>query len=107
VKLSPISPLLAQYKRLLKTTTRDTSLKSHFKHTEIQTLRDIEQWVAEAKVAASMVEFDFESQYEEEDGKERWALECLCEALIGRGGLVPVSKRSASESLIGTVKFIS
>ena len=98
VNLSSPSPLIAQYKQLLKTTTRDTSLRSHFKPKETQILRDIEQWVSEAKVAASVIDFDIDSQSDEVDEKERWALERLCDALIGRGGLVPVSKRLVSKS---------
>lgn len=30
---------------------------------------------------------------EEDEWKEGWALDRLCEALLGRGGLVPVSKK--------------
>jgi ribosomal biogenesis protein LAS1 len=93
ITLSPVSQLLAQYKKLLKMTNRDMSLKSQSKADLARIFRDIEQWILEAKVAASMVEFDIETPNDEEDEKERWALEQLCEALIARGGLVPVSKR--------------
>lgn len=93
VALSPLSPLIEQYKQLLKITTRDASLKSKSKPKEARILRDIEQWIVEAKVVASMNRFDTGTQYDEEEEKERWALGCLCDALLGRGGLVPVSKR--------------
>ncbi|KAF8512478.1 Las1-like-domain-containing protein [Gautieria morchelliformis] len=101
ITLPPVSPLLAQYKKLLKMTNRDTSLKSQSKPELARILRDIEQWILEAKVAASMVEFDIETPNDEEDEKERWALENLCDALSTRGGLVPVSKRKRPSSLHG------
>src|SRR6266481_8851438 len=88
--LSSVSPLLTQYKRLLKITTRDASLKSRSKPELTRILREVEDWIMEAKVAATMVSFGTQ---EGEDEKEQWALERLCDALAGRGGLVPVSKR--------------
>jgi ribosomal biogenesis protein LAS1 len=94
--LPPLSPLLAQYKQLLKMTTRDASLKSRSKPELVRILKDVEHWVVDARVAASMV--SFRTQEGEEDERERWALERLCEALVGRGGLVPVSKRSVEHT---------
>ncbi|KAF8577862.1 Las1-domain-containing protein [Ramaria rubella] len=99
--LTPLSPLLSQYKQLLKATTRDASLKSRFKSEVMRILRDVERWISEARAAASLVNFDADTQYDEEDEQERWALERLCDALIGRGGLVPVSKRKRPSSLQG------
>ena len=96
VTLSPLSPVLAQYKQLLKTTTRDVSLKSRFKPELARILRDVEHWILDAKVAASMVEMDIETQQDEEYEKDRCALEPLCDGLIGPGGLVPTSKRFVS-----------
>lgn len=93
VPLSPISPLMTQYKQLMKSITRDVSLKSRSGTELNKTLRAFDNWVSEAKVAASMVTFDVESNVEEEEARERWAIEQVCDALIGRGGLVPVSKR--------------
>lgn len=98
--LSPISPLLAQYKHLLKMTTRDASLKSRSKPELARILRDVENWIMEAKVAATMVNFGTQ---EGEDGKERWALERLCDALVGRGGLVPLSKRFIYRLRVGSI----
>ena len=97
VTLSPVLPLLAQYKQLLKMITRDASLKSRSKPELARILRDVEQWISEAKVAATTVELDTETQQDEEYEREKWALERLCDALIGRGGLVPVSKRFVFE----------
>ena len=100
VNLSPLSPLLKQYKNLLKLTTRDASLKSRYKSEITKVLRDIDRWVGEAKVAASASLF---SSYgagaaqmdDEEDERERWALERLSESLLEKGGLVPVSSKYA------------
>ena len=100
VNLSPLSPLLKQYKNLLKLTTRDASLKSRYKSEITKVLRDIDRWVGEAQVAASASLF---SSYgagavqmdDEEDERERWALERLSESLLEKGGLVPVSSKYA------------
>ena len=98
--LRPLSPLLSQYKNLLKMTTRDASLRSQYKLEIAQILREIERWVAEAKVAAnfsaSTLEWDGTETEgaEEDDSRERWALERLCDALLEKGGLVPLSKKS-------------
>lgn len=97
--LRPLSPLIAEYKSLLKVTTRDASLRSQHKAEIAQILRDIERWVAEAKVAADIsaatLEWDpLETDGAEEvDGKERWALGKLCDSLLEKGGLVPLSKK--------------
>ena len=100
--LRPLQPLLTRYKTLLKTTTRDASLRSQYKAEITQVLRDVERWVAEAKVAADVsavtLEWD-DTEVEagqQEDGRERWALEKLCDALLEKGGLVPLSKKCVS-----------
>jgi ribosomal biogenesis protein LAS1 len=101
--LRPISPLLKQYKTLLKITTRDASLKSQYKIAISAIIRDIERWIAEAKVAANVAvgEIGWESGTPENfldsgeiDVKERWALERLCDGLLQKGSLVPLSKKS-------------
>ena len=97
--LRPVTPLLKQYKNLLKITTRDASLRTQYKTDITRVLRDIERWVAEAKVAADVsaatIEWDIDSSEgsSEEDGREQWALERFCEALLEKGGLIPVSKK--------------
>lgn len=97
--LRPLSPILTQYKGLLKTTTRDASLRSQYKTEITQVLRDIERWVAEAKVAADISAATLEWDASEVDGpepedtRERWALDKLCDALLEKGGLVPLSKK--------------
>lgn len=62
-------------------------------------LRDIERWIAEAKVAANVpaatLDWDigFPDGDSEDNGREHWALQRLCDALIEPGGLVPISKK--------------
>jgi len=90
--LRPLSPLLKQYKAYLKATSRDASLASKYKLDITKVLRDIERWIAEAKVTASGAEMEWDDG-EEGDGRERWALERLCDALLEKGALVPVSKK--------------
>ncbi|KAI5123721.1 hypothetical protein M0805_000315 [Coniferiporia weirii] len=102
-RLSSLSPLLKQYKSLSKTVTRDASLKSQYRDNLTRVLRDIERWIGEAKVAASadlFIDWGASEQSEGAAESERWALERLCEALLERDGLVPVSskKRLASRS---------
>ncbi|EJD04250.1 uncharacterized protein FOMMEDRAFT_167479 [Fomitiporia mediterranea MF3/22] len=85
----------------MKIISRDTSLTTQYKDNLATVLRDIERWISEAKVASSAVIFHRWGAVQTGDGedeKERWALERLCDALIERGGLVPVSgkKRLAS-----------
>ncbi|THH07946.1 hypothetical protein EW145_g3037 [Phellinidium pouzarii] len=94
IHLSSPSPIFKQYKYLLKAITRDASLRTQYKPDLTKVLRDVERWVGEAKVAASAETFSglgAGEQGEVDDENERWALERLCEALLERGGLVPVS----------------
>lgn len=101
--LRPLTPLLKEYKTLLKTTTRDVSLRKEYAPRIKTILRDVERWVSEAKVAADVAGGDAlgwsgaadegGAQQDEEDARERWALEKLTEALIERGVLVPVAKK--------------
>ncbi|KAF9015458.1 Las1-like-domain-containing protein [Cyathus striatus] len=96
--LRPLFPILKEYKVLLKIITRDTSLRSQYKQDIASVLKSVERWIAEAKVAAN-VEVDGVGwmedlpAYEEVDIKERWALRRLCNALLEKGALVPLSKR--------------
>ncbi|EMD41590.1 hypothetical protein CERSUDRAFT_41872 [Gelatoporia subvermispora B] len=96
----PLAPILNRYKTLLKATNRDASLLTKLRPEMTKILRDIERWVAEAKVAAtaSAGELDWDASRElhspdEADWRERWALEKLCDALVEKGALVPLSKK--------------
>jgi len=78
--------LLAEYKSLMKQTTRDESLRPRLRQESVRLLRDFERWISEAKVASPGLSDDA-------DVKEAWVLEKLCEALLDKGGIVPVSKK--------------
>ncbi|KAG5653504.1 hypothetical protein H0H81_012714 [Sphagnurus paluster] len=98
--LRPLEPTLKQYKHLLKMTARDASLRTHYAPAILSVMKDVERWITEARVAANMATRDlWETTSEtlldsvEMDAKERWALERLCDALLEKGGLVPLSKK--------------
>ncbi|KIJ45187.1 hypothetical protein M422DRAFT_166931 [Sphaerobolus stellatus SS14] len=101
VPLTPIDPLLAEYKHLLKSITRDVSLKSRSAAEVKRILRAFDNWISEARTTASMMAFDVESAAEEEEAKDRWAMEQFSDGLLRRGGLVPVSKRKRPSLLQG------
>ncbi|KAJ7456627.1 Las1-like-domain-containing protein [Mycena latifolia] len=94
--LRPLAPVLKQYKSLRKIVTRDASLRSQY-HQEIKSvLKDVERWIAEATVAANVAvgELGWDTgQKGDQSAKERWALERLCDALMEKGALVPLSKK--------------
>ncbi|KAI0697141.1 Las1-like-domain-containing protein [Cytidiella melzeri] len=103
--LRPLDPLLAQYKSLLKITTRDAFLRTKHKHDITKILRDIERWISEAKLAANVTGATLgwddnqpDDDAEEVDSREWWALNRLCDCLLEKGGLVPVSKKKRSVS---------
>lgn len=98
--LRPVAPLLKHYKTLLKLVTRDASLRKQYQPDVDTVLRDIERWLAEAKVAADFAADTYgwdttidSNDIEQEDPKERWALERLCDALIEKGALVSLSRK--------------
>jgi ribosomal biogenesis protein LAS1 len=100
--MRPVLPLLKQYKALSKIVTRDASMRSRYQSEITKVLRDIERWVSEAKVAASITGdsfgWDVQDFQETDDNqnsnvKERLALEGLCDGLLAVGCLVPLSKR--------------
>jgi ribosomal biogenesis protein LAS1 len=116
----PVEPLLRQYKSLLKTVSRDASLRARCAGDISSVLREIERWLAEARVAAvhggEFASGGLSSSYrgrqagevrvvaaavgdgdEEGEGepepREAWALDRLCEALLVKGALVPLSRK--------------
>ncbi|KAF8139882.1 Las1-like-domain-containing protein [Boletus edulis] len=99
LSLRPIAPLLKSYKLLMKTVTRDESLRKQHQREIDSVMRDIERWITEAKVSAELAVnplgwgFDDNSADAQVDMKEKWALEIICDALLERGAIVPVSKR--------------
>ena len=65
-------------------------------------MKDVERWIAEAKVEANMAvgNLGWEANVSENhvhfgevDIENRWALERLCDALLEKGALVPLSKK--------------
>lgn len=96
--LRPLAPVLKQYKTLMKATTRDATLHAHYGSEITKMTRDIERWIAEAKVASATVTGgvgweDSPEGGDEEDAREKWALDRLTEVLLEKGMLVPLSKR--------------
>ncbi|KAF5375020.1 hypothetical protein D9758_000099 [Tetrapyrgos nigripes] len=105
VTLHPVEPILKQYKNLLKIITRDTSLKKRYKQEIATVFKDLDKWLAEAKVAADVMTGELgwntthmveNAEGNEGDEKERWALEALSDTLLEKGGLVPLSKKKRS-----------
>jgi ribosomal biogenesis protein LAS1 len=97
---------LKQYKKLLKITTRDASVVAQYKSDIHSVQRDLERWVSEAKVAVAVGELGWNSGPAndsfgsgDEDPKERWAIEKLCDGLLQKGALVPLSKKSVETHL--------
>lgn len=84
----------------MKAVAQDGSLRKQHQGEIDTVMRDIERWITETKVSADLAAhplgwgFDENSAASKVDIKEKWALEILCDALLDRGGIVPVSKRS-------------
>ncbi|KZP32371.1 Las1-domain-containing protein [Athelia psychrophila] len=91
-QLQPLSPLLKQYRSLLKITTRDASVQAQHQPDIDAVQRSVQRWIGQAKVAAGAGAGDL-AWDEDEDPKERWALERLADALLEKGALVPLSKK--------------
>ena len=123
-----MAPLLRRYKSLLKTVSRDASLRARHAADISGALREIERWLAEARVAAHTHASEFaswlpyyrerrhageeegedessavaatqvEDNNEDDEGMpeptEAWALDRLCDALLVKGALVPLSRKS-------------
>lgn len=97
--LRPLAPILKQYKSLRKIITRDASLRSQYQQEIKGVFRDVERWIAEATVAANVAvgELGWDtSEKGDQTAKERWALERLCDGLMDKGALAPLSKKYAS-----------
>ncbi|KZT23797.1 Las1-domain-containing protein [Neolentinus lepideus HHB14362 ss-1] len=99
--LTPVDPILKQYKKIMKILTRDTSLATRHKADVTQALRDLERWLAEAKLAENVDAVAWGAGEpssdalgdEVEDPRERRALDRLLDDLVAPGGLVPLAKR--------------
>ncbi|KAG8942603.1 rRNA-processing protein las1 [Tulasnella sp. 424] len=93
IQLSPAEPILQRYKSLVKATSKDVTLQKKRTTDFDKVFRDLERWIGEAKIASWGAMNLSAVDDEEDEWKEGWALDRLCEALLGRGGLVPVSKK--------------
>lgn len=84
----------------MKTVIRDESLRKQHQDRIDTVMRDIERWITETKVSAELAVnplgwgFDDNSVAARVDIKEKWTLEVVCSALLERGAIVPVSKKS-------------
>ncbi|KAF9243749.1 Las1-like-domain-containing protein [Melanogaster broomeanus] len=90
--LRPVAPLLKSYKLLMKIVTRDASLRKQRQDEIGAVMRDIERWIAEAKVSADLAV----DALGWGDVKEKWALEILSDVLLEKGVIVPLSKKKRS-----------
>lgn len=123
-----MGPLLRRYKSLLKAVSRDASLRARHAADILGALREIERWLAEARVAAhthasefaswlpyrgrhrageeeedesavaAQVEDDRDDEDDMPEPTEAWALDRLCDALLVKGALVPLSRKSVNLS---------
>ena len=91
--LRPLLPILKQYKTLMKTITRDASLKNHYMPSIQALYRDVGRWISEARVGTNLAAGESGWESGMDDVKEKWALERLCNALLEKGVLVPLSKK--------------
>ncbi|KAJ7770825.1 Las1-like-domain-containing protein [Mycena maculata] len=94
--LRPLAPILKQYKSLRKIVARDASLRSQYQQEIKGVFRDVERWIAEATVAANVAvgELSWDTSGKgDQNAKERWALERLCDGFLQKGALVPLSKK--------------
>jgi ribosomal biogenesis protein LAS1 len=96
--LRSLTPVLKQYKSLRKIITRDASLRSQYQQEIKSVFKDVERWIAEATVSANVAvgELGWDTSAKgDQSAKEKWALERLCDALMEKGALVPLSKKYA------------
>lgn len=104
--LRPLKPILKQYKECMKIVSRDASLATTHKDQLTALMKSVERWLSEAAVAANVTfgELGWECSTEqispqspetlsEQELKARWALDRLCDELLEKGALVPLSKK--------------
>ncbi|KAH9043781.1 Las1-domain-containing protein [Lactarius pseudohatsudake] len=102
-RLRPAEPLLRRYKGLLKSRARDDDAARRDNADVRAVLRELERWLAEARIAGASAQSTNENEgwwhaRADDDGdgdepREAWALDRLCEALLARGALVPLSRK--------------
>jgi ribosomal biogenesis protein LAS1 len=113
--LQPVQPLLKQYKTLLKITTRDASIAPRYQIQITAVMRNIERWLGEAKLvsrtASGLASWDFSNNdiadADSIESTERWAIDHLCDALLEKGYLIPLSKKSVYASQISLTPVLN
>ncbi|KAL4080056.1 Las1-like-domain-containing protein [Scleroderma yunnanense] len=99
VPLRPVTPLLKSYKVIMKTVTRDASLRKRQQGDIDAIIRDIERWIAEVRVSADLTNDVLAwgvDEHAEDDGgdtRDRGALEALCDTLLDTSALIPLAKK--------------
>ncbi|KAF9066058.1 Las1-like-domain-containing protein [Rhodocollybia butyracea] len=96
--LRPLEPILKEYKYLLKLNTRDVSLNKQHRQPINAVFKDIEKWISEAAVAANVAERELGWNSGDQadgvhDARAQRALEMFSDALLEKGGLIPLSKK--------------
>jgi len=90
-QIRSVAPILKQYKSLRKAVLQDATLRSQMKGDMESTYRNFGRWYSEAMLAANAVingpSLDYSANGDDEDRKERWALDVLCDELLVKGRL--------------------
>ena len=92
----PLDPLLKEYKRVAKYLEKDSSLARQLAPQMAQKLKAVESWIVNIK-ANHWYALNGDPQ-----SSEIVALEYLSAALVGPGGLVPISKKFAFNQSVFT-----
>lgn len=95
--LRSLTPVLKQYKGLMKIVTRDASVTGQYRLDIVTVMKDIERWIAEAEVVAGLAVqeegWEPSQSNDSSSAKERWAIKRLCDSLLEKGALVPLAKK--------------
>ncbi|CAE7069601.1 unnamed protein product [Rhizoctonia solani] len=92
IEIPPLDPLLVEYKAVMKTCLRDTSLQGRSKAEIEKLFKSFSAWIGDVSTlyAADLAVQGSESNLT--DQKLRFATRKFCESLCDRNGLVPLSK---------------
>lgn len=72
----------------MKQTVKDVSLRTKLRGEILKSLRQLERWIGEIKVS-----YGVSLPQAEEEDKETWSIDQLCEGLLLKGALLPKSKK--------------
>jgi len=93
----PLDPLLKEYKLVAKNLEKDSSLARQLAPQIAQKLKAVESWIVNVKTN------HWRASNGDPHSSEIVALEYLSAALVGSGGLVPVSKKYAFNQSVFTI----